>query len=284
MAVTPLDAAIEAMPPQRFAVIDGAHFTALPTLLAQAGLKGQPLYLEGPDRDAVESGPFLVDAATPALLAAIRDLVRSKPAVVFWSWADGQPSLYRHLRSLTMFEVPIESDPEPVLFRLADPRALSLVLPVLSLEQLARFTGTAAQVAFAREDGAPVSLTSSSVDASRGFLRLTKDQYDTVSLSFENALAARAVMEFSPRVAAPPEQAAAQVRHAFARARHYRLEEFADIWQFIAWDVAFGAEFERRPEFAQMHDELIAADHSAALRLFYAKQEIEALYCLARAA
>lgn len=272
------------MPQQRFALIDGAHFEGLPAQLADAGLKGQPLYLEGPDRDAVLAGPFLVDAATPPLLAAVRAIVRSKPAVVFWSWADGQPSLYRHLRGLTVVEVPLDGDPEPVLFRLADPRALALVLPTLSVEQLARFTGKAAQVVFTRDDGAPVTLAATRAEPSRGFLRLSKDQYDRVSHGFEAALLARAIAEFAPRIPVIPEQGVAQVRHAFARARQFGFEQFEDVWQFIAWDAALGAEFERQPAFAAVYDELTTPDHSAALRLFYARQEIEALYRVSRAA
>lgn len=284
MEPTPFSAALDAMPPQRFALIDGVHFEKLPTQLAERDLKGQPLYLEGPDRDAVDSGPFLVDAATPAKLAAVLALVRSKPAVVFWSWGGGQPSLYRHLRSLTMVEIPLSGDPEPVLFRLADPRALALVLPVLTLEQLARFTGAASQVVFARDDGAPVTLARTRADPATGFLRLSREQYGRVAHGFETALVARAVAEFAPRIAAPPEHAAAQVRHAFARARHYRLEEVEDVWQFIAWDVAFGADFERQAAFAGFYAELVAPEHSAALRMFYADREIDALFKLPRAA
>lgn len=284
MARTPYEAALAAMPPQRFALIDGAHFEGLPKLLSDVDLTGQALYLEGPDRDAVHAGPFLVDAATPAKLAAVLSLVRSKPAAVFWSWRGGQPSLYRHLRSLTMAEVPLSGDPEPVLFRIADPRVLSLILPVLTLEQLARFTGAAAQIVFARDDGAPVTLVPTSAAASRGFLRLSREQYEVVERGFESALVSRAIAEFASRIPAPTDQAAAQVRHAFARARHYGFQEVEDVWQFIAWDVTFGMDFERQPAFANFYTELTAPDHPLALRIFYARREIDALYKHPRAA
>ncbi len=284
MESTPFTIALDAMPPQRFALIDGVHFEKLPIQLAERELKGQPLYLEGPDRDAVESGPFLVDAATPAKLAAVLALVRSKPAVVFWSWGGGQPSLYRHLRSLTMVEIPLSGEPEPVLFRLADPRALALVLPVLTLEQLARFTGAASQVVFARDDGAPVTLARTKAEPATGFLRLSREQYDRVSHGFETALVARAVAEFAPRLPGPPEQAAAQVRHAFARARHYGLRDDEDVWQFIAWDAAFGADFESQPSFSGFYAELTDPANSVDLRMFYSRREIDTLYKLPRAA
>jgi hypothetical protein len=281
---TPFSTALDAMPPQRFALIDGAHFEALPTQLVARGLKGQPLYLEGPDRDAVEAGPFLVDAATPAALAAVLSLVRSKPAVVFWSWLDGQPSLYRHLRGLTMVEVPLEGDAEPVLFRLADPRALSLVLPVLSMTQLARFAGAATQIVFAREDGAPVTLAAPAAEAVRGFLRLTRDQYDAVARGFETATVARAVATFAPHLPLPADQAGARVHHALARARHYGFEDLKDVWQFIAWDVAFGADFEQHPRFAEGYAELVDPDNAPALRMFYLAQAVDALRAVPRAA
>jgi len=285
MAASPYHDALAAMPPHRFALIDGAHFEGLPKQLAELELKGQPLYLEGPDRDAVESGPFLVEVATPTKMTAVLSLVRSKPAVVFWSWIGGQPSLHRHLRSLTMAEIPLSGDAEPVLFRIADPRVLSLVLPVLTLEQLARFTGAAAQVIFARDDGAPVTLAPAGVEASRGFLRLSREQYGVVERGFEAALISRAVAEFAPRIAtAPPEQAAAQVRHAFARARHYGFEEVEDVWQFIAWDVTFGMEFERQPAFTGFYGELTATDHTTAQRMTFIRYEIDALYKTARTA
>lgn len=147
-------AAIGALPPERFAVVDGARFDDLPAALKEAGLGGRPLYLEGTDASAVASGPHLVVLDTPHRARRLIDLIGALSAAVFWSWPAGTDALYRHLRTLNVARVarthwPTGPDDfETMLFRHGDPDVIGLMVEVMDAGQRATLLGDSAGIAF----------------------------------------------------------------------------------------------------------------------------------------
>lgn len=143
------------------AVVDGAHFGNLPESLQQADLDFRPLY-HGKNSAA---GPHVVHPRNPAEVESILDVVGDLPAAVWWDWPDdileADAAIYQHLRRLGMIEVPADALPpnrvEPkalaleyrqILFRHADPRVLTIVLPELSTEQWQQLMGLAYRLIF----------------------------------------------------------------------------------------------------------------------------------------
>ena len=279
MSATAWNDLAAAMPHRCFALIDGAQFDDLPGALAAAGLRARGLYLEGPDRSAVAAGPFLAPADTPHTRSAISALVAGRPAAVLWSWQQGETALYRHLRGVTMISIPNDQPVsgethEPVLFRIADPRAIALVLPVLSAPQLARMLGSATQIGLIDEAGLPRLIARpEGVEPLSGPIKLDRDQFAMVRQGFDARFRAQLIAELSPQLPLPCDRAAALVGQAFDRAATYAISDMDDVRDFVALYIAVGPGLDDDPRLASMREELAALHHPPALRLFYARQE-----------
>ncbi|MGJ8604799.1 MAG: DUF4123 domain-containing protein [Marivita sp.] len=111
-----------------FALLDGAQFDNLPTLLLQKGFRSRSLYLDRGDNDPqrVITAPHLVVLTEQNEMApnrdhagtvtALFDLLSGRPAAVFWQCDAGEDALYKHLRGLNMVLYPIDAmDPKPDL-------------------------------------------------------------------------------------------------------------------------------------------------------------------------
>jgi hypothetical protein len=162
------------MQPELFALLDGALFDDMARLLANYEIRGRPLFLEAGDADAVASGPFLIPLDSAGQVTAVIALVGNGRAPVIWSWPAGEPSLYRHLRTLNMAQIPrtVADDDPPdastpvktptpmmaVIFRHWDPNVLALMLPQFTDEQRPRFFGLATSLAFQSRHDADASI------------------------------------------------------------------------------------------------------------------------------
>lgn len=155
-----------ARPHGRFhAVVDGAHFNNLPQSIQDADLDFRPLY-HGRN---THSGPHLIHPRNATEIEQVLDIVGDLPAVVWWDWPDdmqdSDAAIFQHLRRLGMIEVPAEhlprsrgeqtvSGPEyqQILFRHADPRVLSIMLPELEEDQWRQLMGAAYALIFVDPD------------------------------------------------------------------------------------------------------------------------------------
>ncbi len=202
---TLIAAAFAHLPPDRFAVLDGALYDDLPATLARSGVRAQPLFLEAGNAGAVASGPFLAPLDTPEQIAALTALVAGHRLPVIWSWARGQAALYRHLRTINIADVPIErdidedaDDPEwdgqrapsrrTVVFRHWDSDVLVKVQPLLDPGQSARLLGASAGVSylpFHSTGDAAVSwlMPTDSTPPATGVISFSADQFAALSNS-----------------------------------------------------------------------------------------------------
>lgn len=268
---------------QRFAVIDGAQFDDLPSELTLAGVAARGLYLEGPDRAAVASGPLLVSAETAHAQPVIEALAAARPAVVLWSWPQGEAALYRHLRSLTMFDIPC--DPhisgelyESVLFRIADPRVIALVLPLLTPPQLARFMGAAGQIGLIDESGVPrIIRLLDDVEPAKGRIALDAKQYEEVKRRYDKWFRAQLIAEFAPRMQMERLRAEAFVGHAVDRAIAFGMSDIDDRREFVKFYLTVGGRLDNEPGLGSVRAELMDPLHPPELRLFYAQLEFSHL-------
>jgi hypothetical protein len=157
-----LQTVAQRLPPELYMVIDGARLPDLGLRLAQGGLQGRALFLEGKLQRADVSGPWLVKLPDMRLTEAVSVLPQDLRPMV-WSWSHGEMALYRHLRTLNAADVPVEPpdaddviDTEPdsgearevVLFRHWDPEVMSLFWPLLTPSQTARFLGPSNAICF----------------------------------------------------------------------------------------------------------------------------------------
>lgn len=164
-----LSASVTRLNRPAFAVVDGGHWSNSQAELTKQGLSARSLFL-GAGRDAESAGPWLVALdqradASSVLLAVVDD----KPAAVFWGCQLGEEALWRHLRTINQVRLAARDDDEDevesgidelkvaeansarsevVLFRHWDPRALSMVLPILDETQYARVLGPADEAVF----------------------------------------------------------------------------------------------------------------------------------------
>lgn len=189
------------LPRELFAVIDGGKFDDVTQSLAAHELSGLSLYLEGADSGAMAAAGQLVSLKDDGALRAVISLARSRDALVLWSWSQGKASLYRHLRTLNLIEIPRErrldeddSMYETVIFRHWDPSVLGSVLPTFDGAQLDRFFGSANGIAYdARESSGPTTRLrgSTPINVSRGMLRISAEQIDAISRARSEAMAVR---------------------------------------------------------------------------------------------
>jgi hypothetical protein len=145
---------VAGLPPERFAVIDGALFDDLPRKLAAIGLDGRPLYFEGADVETVNAGPFLIRLGVHDGAQRLLGLVGDRRTGVFWSSPAGMDELYRHLRKLNMVQIARvhdprqESDFQTVLFRHADPNVIAVMVAVMEADQRREFLGPSPAVVY----------------------------------------------------------------------------------------------------------------------------------------
>ena len=165
-----------------YAVIDGAFWPELPMTLQQAGVFARSLFV-GAGRDVELAGPWLAAMPGSGERKAVLSVVGVQPAAVFWSWADGEASLWKHLRSLQQVQIPaVEATTgratETVLFRHWDPRVMTLMLPLLRGEQIARVFGRARAIVARASDGVVHRAAFDPTEAAtpRGMLRLSAEQ------------------------------------------------------------------------------------------------------------
>jgi hypothetical protein len=203
----PLLDALQRCPPPVYAVLEGAHVENAGQALRAAGLVAHPLYLEGDDTPDVDSGPHLVDLPNLYALERVRALAGDKPALVFWSWQEGRESLYRHLRTINLVEIPKEGDTsafETVVFRHASPNVMASVVPLLSADQLSRLMGAASGICMDAPDFGGVRLVPRPADLParpRGYLRFSPEQIEAlekVELAKSRARVFRFLKETAP--------------------------------------------------------------------------------------
>ncbi len=148
-APTDLLAVMRNWPRPIYVVIDGALLPDAPGLTAKADVFVRSLFIEHGDPATVQSGPWFA-ALDERHLESLMLIEGIETASVFWGGAVEEPVIFRHLRSLNLFDVPrpvdappdpFAADPETVLFRHWDPSVMALVLPVLEPAQRARLFG-----------------------------------------------------------------------------------------------------------------------------------------------
>jgi hypothetical protein len=145
------------MPQPLFAVLDGALFDDLPGDLLGAGFSCRSLFLEHGDVEVERAGPWLFALNNERARAHAEALAIAQPCAVFWSCAEGEMALWRHLRTLNEVLIPLEgeaqgeltdapSGQERVMFRHWDPNVLASVMPLLDASQFARVFGPSAYI------------------------------------------------------------------------------------------------------------------------------------------
>lgn len=151
-----LQAMISEMPQPSFAALDGALFDDLPGDLLSAGFSCRSLFLEHGDADVERAGPWLLALGDERARNHAQALAIAQPCAVFWSCAEGEMALWRHLRTINEVLIPLEdaeggAQPagpayERVMFRHWDPNVLAAVMPQLDVAQFARVFGPAGYI------------------------------------------------------------------------------------------------------------------------------------------
>jgi hypothetical protein len=147
---------VDSMPAQVFAVLDGAMFDGLTSILRAKSIHAVSLFRDHADLDVESAGPWLVSLNTARQIDEVFNLIAgcSHAFGVFWSCTTDEADTLRHLRTLNMVLLPtpgLETH-EAVLFRHWDPNVLAIVLEVLRADQLIEVLGPAQQIAFLSPD------------------------------------------------------------------------------------------------------------------------------------
>ena len=152
-----LQATLKEMPQPLFAALDGALFDDLPGDFLNAGFSCRSLFLEHGDEEVERAGPWLMALDSDRARSHAEALAVAQPCAVFWSCAEGEMALWRHLRTINEVMIPVEGEaaegaqPAPgalerVMFRHWDPNVLAAVMPLLDAAQFARMFGPAAYI------------------------------------------------------------------------------------------------------------------------------------------
>jgi hypothetical protein len=189
-----LRAVLDKAPRPLFAVLDGALFDDLPGDLEKAGFSSRSLFLDHADIEFERAGPWLLALDDERALDHAHALATAQPCAVFWSCAEGEMVLWRHLRTLNEALIPLEGEPDPqidpqaqyqrVMFRHWDPNVLAALMPVLDAAQFARVLGPAAQIAINAPDYGGLRRIPRPDDlplAPQGPLRIAPDQMDALT-------------------------------------------------------------------------------------------------------
>lgn len=156
--------AVGALPPERFAVMDGAYYTDLPGTLQARGLAARPLYLQGSDVDDTRAGPFLVEVPTYQAAQTVIEIVGDHSTGVFWSAPTGGSDLFAHLRKINAVRIATVDDPageddyRTMLFRHGDPVALGSMIAVMDADQQAELLGPSPAIVYGGRKWGQVSM------------------------------------------------------------------------------------------------------------------------------
>ncbi len=292
-----------------YAVLDGAQFDDLPASLLDGDFEHRPLYHSDTigDADRSRTAPQLiwldrdrtresaVERADPAILKRLLRLVGTRPAVVFWHFHLGGDALFRHLRTLNMVRLPNEAlSPDEqkwssettvaCIFRHADANVMAQVLSGLDPVEMARLFGPADSILFA-PDGY-WSKSGRAIEAKRpanlpkaptGMLELSIETMARIADARSQGLRRWAQIEFTSEGSArTADERSLQIDRAFARAKHYELEQKDEIWEFIRLDLAHGPGFEDNPRYPLARYYLSSSTKSAKERIYYASQHCDA--------
>jgi hypothetical protein len=142
-------AMMQGWPKPVYVAIDGALLPDVPGVTRRADVFARSLFVEHRDPGTVLAGPWFA-ALDVRHLKSFLLIEGIETAAVFWGGAVEEAVVFRHLRSLNLFDIPrpadappdpFAADPETVLFRHWDPAMMALVLPVLEPAQRARLLG-----------------------------------------------------------------------------------------------------------------------------------------------
>ncbi len=237
-------------PAERYAVVDGAHFDNIAIELSNAQLEGEPLFLSDMGDGAELSGPWLVGLPDWEAANRVLTLVGELPAVVFWSWGDGQKALYKHLRRINMVEIPVDDynpdfpDWDRVVFRHGDPNVMANALSVLEEEQFAKVLGNAAAlIMYAPDFGGlqEAPALENEVEIPKGLLRFEIEQIEAIG--DKNLNASRENVALYLREVAPDQTSSmseAQLKTLVIKAEKegnsigFESEHAHGLWAFLA--------------------------------------------------
>lgn len=142
-------AMMQGWPKPVYVAIDGVLLPDVPGVTGRSGISARSLFVEHRDPGTVLAGPWFA-ALDDRHLKSFLLIEGIETAAVFWGGAAEEAVVFRHLRSLNLFDIPrsadappdpFAADPETVLFRHWDPAMMALVLPVLEPAQRARLLG-----------------------------------------------------------------------------------------------------------------------------------------------
>lgn len=166
--MSPLDTqlldAIGALPPERFAVVDGAYYADLPAALHLRRLAARSLYTQGSDVDDTRGGPFLIEIPTYQAAQSVLDVVGDNATGVFWSAPMGGGQLYDHLRRINVVRIARvdtpanEDDYQTVLFRHGDPVVLGSMIAVMDPAQKVELLGPSPAIVYGGRKWGQVSM------------------------------------------------------------------------------------------------------------------------------
>jgi hypothetical protein len=175
-----------------FAVLNGAAFDELPSVMAKADISPRSLFIEHDDPRMVRAGPWFAALDERHLTSLLR-IDGIERATVFWGGLVDETEIFRHLRGLNLVDTPrpkdappdpFAADPETVLFRHWDPSVMALVLPVLEPAQRARLFGPMGAIAINVASMGGMREAKRQVDwpeAPRGRLQLSQAQMDRIA-------------------------------------------------------------------------------------------------------
>ena len=244
-------AAVHRLEPPLFGVIDGAQFDDFTAESAPLGLFARSLFL-GAGMEAERAGPWLVRLPRLDDVERLLTFAGERPAALVWGCTAGEQALWHHLRTLNQIKMDrVDRFGPPsdiVTFRHWDPRALAIVMPVLTEPQHARVLGPANGAVFfdpPREGGRGLCRLVSPEQADairpRGRLHIDAEQVDEMAEVME-ARSQRKIGAYLADVA-PGEvramDASALYRHvgaaqAEARALGLTSERAAGQWAYLA--------------------------------------------------
>lgn len=142
-------AMMQGWPRPVYVAIDGVLLPDVPGVTRRADVSARSLFVEHRDPGMIQAGPWFA-ALDDRHLKSFLLIEGIETAAVFWGGAAEEAAVFRHLRSLNLFDIPrpadappdpFAADPETVLFRHWDPAMMALVLPVLEPAQRARLLG-----------------------------------------------------------------------------------------------------------------------------------------------
>ncbi len=179
--------------PALYAVMDGALYDDLPTLLRDADLNHRSLFLDHADKEVEKAGPWFIPLRSEPEVKRVLTLIGWKPAAVFWACETGDADIYRHLRSINHVIYPYKAAAEQhvirdtrVLFRHWDPVVFTQVLQNLNMGQFNRVLGPATSiVTYALDVGGlhKIKPVEKETIPTKGMLKISIEQANGIALA-----------------------------------------------------------------------------------------------------